>query len=194
MDEDEKKELQGDLLNYGLSWSQFMYVISRTPARWNPMSFDTKQLATKETVVAGEEAICHRYDYPYILYRESDATYANGAQAATSVYFNNVIPNAKKDMSKYNMFFKAEENGCVINMCFDDVPFLQDDIKTQADARKAENEAYLIEYENNLITLNQWRQKMGYDTVIGDDVYKRDTSSSALPQPPAIPAIPAPVQ
>jgi hypothetical protein len=79
-------------------------------------------------------------------------------------------------------------------MCFDDVPFLQDDIKTQADARKAENEAYLIEYENNLITLNQWRQKMGYDTVIGDDVYKRDISSSAFLQPPAIPALPAPVQ
>ena len=174
MTPEEKKSLQDDLAAYGLSWAQFQYVISTAPARWNPMSFDTKQLGTKETVVAGEEAICHRYGYPYILYKESDATFANGAQAATAVYFNNVIPNARKDANKYNMFFKAEENASKITFCYDDVAFLQDDIKTAAEGRKAQNEAYQIEYDNNLITLNQWREKMGYDVVAGDDVYKRD--------------------
>jgi hypothetical protein len=187
---EDKLELQQDLQQYGLSWSQFLYVISKAPARWNPMSFDTKQLGTKETVVAGEEAICHRYGYPYILYRESDATYANGAQAATSVYYNNVIPNANKDASKYNQFFKSEENNAEIEFCFDDVPFLQDDEETKQNARKARNENCQIEYDNNLITLNQWREKMGYDMVPGDDVYKRDivpaTPPSTVPMPAGV--------
>jgi hypothetical protein len=183
MEPDDKKELQDDLQKYGLSLSQFLYVISKAPARWNPMSYDTKQLGTKETVVAGEEAICHRFGFPYILYKESDATFANGAQAATAVYFNNVIPNAKKDASKYNMFFRAEENASKIVFCYDDVPFLQDDVKTAAEARKAQNESHLMEYDNNLITLNQWREKMEYDTVPGDDVYKRDINKSTEPVP-----------
>jgi hypothetical protein len=186
MEPEEKLELQQDLQQYGLSWSQFLYVISKTPARWNPMSFDTKQLGTKETVVAGEEAICHRYGYPYILYRESDATYANGAQAATSVYYNNVIPNANKDASKYNQFFLAEQNNAEIEFCFDDVPFLQDDEETKANARKAMNENCQIEYDNNLITLNQWREKMGYNTVPGDDTYKRDSAPSTVPMPTGV--------
>lgn len=184
MEDEDKKALQDDLQGYGLSWSQFLYVISKSPARWNPMSFDTKELGTKETVVSGCEAICQRYGFPYILFKESDATFANGAQAATGVYFNNTIPNANKDANKYNIFFKAEENGSKIVPCFDDVAFLQDDIKTQADGRKAQNESYLIEYDNNLITLNQWREKMGYDTVPGDDIYKRDVKAPEIKQVP----------
>jgi len=192
METEDKDLLQSDLARYGLSWNQFQYVISQMPARWNPMSYNTKELGTKETVAAGEEAICHRYGYPYILYKESDATFANGAQAATAVYFNNVIPNANKDAGKYNAFFKAEENGCKISFCFDDVVFLQDDVKTQADARTSQNEAYLIEYENNLITLNQWREAMGYDTVPGDDVYKRDVKAPVVEKVPLPPGVTVP--
>jgi hypothetical protein len=178
MEPDDKIELQQDLQSYGLSWTQFLYVISRTPARWNPMSFDTKQLGTKETVVAGEEGICRRYGFPYVLYKESDTTYANGAQAATQVYFSKVIPNSNKDANKYNNFFKALENGAKIVPNFDSVPFLQDDAKTGAEARLAQNQALQVEYDNNLITLNQWREAMGYDTIPGDDVYKRDVSNN----------------
>ena len=186
MSDDEKDLLQGDLRKYGLSLAQLQYVISRTPARWNPMSYNVNELGTKETVVAGIEAICARYNYPYILYKESDATFANGAQAATAVYFNNVIPNANKDAGKYNMFFKAEENNSKIVFNFDEVVFLQDDIATQAGARKAQNDAYLIEYDNDLITLNQWREAMGYDTVPGDgDKYKSEVSKK--PEPVKLP-------
>lgn len=182
MEDEEKEKLQAALQTYGLSWSQFQYVISQTPTRWNPMSYDTNQLGTKATVIAGIEGICSRYNYPYILYKESDATYANGAQAATAVYFNNVIPNANKDGGKYNKFFKAEENAIKIVFNFDNVVFLQDDVKTQAEARKAQNDAYLIEYENDLITLNQWREAMGYDTVPGDgDKYKSELTKAAEP-------------
>jgi hypothetical protein len=170
----EKNELQTNLQQYGLSLSQFQYVISRQAVKWNPMSYDTKQLGTKETIIASEKAICHRYDYSYILYEDSGATYANQSGAHKSLYQNNVIPNADKDITKYGMFFKAEENNTEFTICFDDLPILQENELEKAQAAKAWDDTLLIEYNNNLITKNQWLTARGYDTIPDGDKYKKD--------------------
>jgi hypothetical protein len=174
MTEREKKELQGELQNYGLSLNQWQYVISRTASKWNPMSYDVNQLGTKETITQATEAICQRYGFPYILIKESDATYANGNQAAKNVYINEVIPSANKDFEMYSKLFKAEENNAVISVCYDDVPALQDDELQKANAAKAWDDALLIEWTNNLITKNQWLTARGYDTLPDGDIYYDD--------------------
>ncbi len=171
MEDEEKEELQAELTKYGLSWSQFQYAISRQAVKWNPMSFDVKQLGTKETVVACEKAICHRYGYNYVLYEDTDATYANGENAASSVFQNNIIPNNKRDMNKYNKFFKARENDCEMFCDFSDLSALQEDKLNQGQAAQALDNALLLEYENDIITKNQWLTARGYDTVEGGDVY-----------------------
>lgn len=184
MQEKEKKDLQDQLQRYGLSWNQYQYVISAVSAQWNPMSYDVKQLGTKETVVAGEKAICHRYNWPYILYEMSDSAYsANGTNAEKNAYTSNVIPNNLKDFSLFNKFFKAKENNGKIVCDFTSVPCLQTDKKTEAEARKAMNDAYQVEYDNDLITKNQWRTAMGYDTVEGGDVYKSQVKTENEPAP-----------
>ncbi len=189
MQEKEKNELQSALTQYGLTLAQFQYVISRSPATWNPMSYDVKQLGTKETVVAGEKAICHRFNWPYILYEMSDSAYsANGTNAEKNAYTSNVIPNNLKDFSLYNKFFKAKDNNAKIGCDFSDTPCLQADKKTEAEARKSMNDAYQVEYDNDLITKNQWRTAMGYDTVEGDDVYKSQVTK-IIPEPEPTPAI-----
>jgi len=181
----EKLDLQNQLQAYGLSWSQYQYVISMSPAVWNPMSYDVKQLGTKETVIAGEKAICHRFNFPYILYEMSDSAYsANGSNAEKNAYTSNIIPNSTKDFSLYNKFFKSKDNNAIIKCDFTAVPCLQVDKKTEAEARKAQNDAYLIEYDNDLITKNQWRTAMGYDTVEGGDLYKSQIKIEvATPEP-----------
>lgn len=172
----DKKDLQNSLNRYGLSWSQYQYVISNFAAKWNPMSYDVKQLGTKETVVAGEKAICHRFNFPYILYEMSDSAYsANGTNAEKNAYTSNIIPNSLKDFSLYNKFFKSKDNNAVIKCDFSSVPCLQADKRSEAEARKAMNDAYQVEYDNDLITKNQWRTAMGYDTVEGGDVYKSES-------------------
>jgi hypothetical protein len=175
MKRSERAELQNALQQYGLSLRQYQYVISRQPVKWNPISFDVKQLGTKETILESRKEICHRFGFPYTLYEQQDATYANGDSAEKGVYQDNVIPNNKKDMNKYNKFFLAEENACKITCCFDDVHCLQEDELQKAQAAKAWNDALLIEYDNNLITKNQWLTARGYDTIGTDgDKYKRD--------------------
>lgn len=178
MSEKEKTEIQDALSKYGLNWQQYQYAITRTAVRWNPMSFDVNQLGTKETVIAGEKAICHRYGYSYILYEDSGATFANQSGAHKALYQNNIIPNANRDMGVYNAVFNAAENNAVITIDYDDLPILQEDEAQKAAAAKAWNEALLIEYTNNLITKNQWLTARGYDTIEGGDVYYSETKTA----------------
>ena len=172
LDKDDKQELQNDLAQYGLSWRQWQMVVSRFSVRWNPTSFNTAELGTKESVVQGSKAIWQRFGVPYILYEQSEATYANGASAATGVYFNTVIPNANKDAGRYNAFFKCTENNAKIVFDPSKVPFLQDDMKSMEEGYKVQNDRLLQEYDNDLITKNQWRMERGYDSVPGEDEFK----------------------
>lgn len=174
MTKTEKEELQSALAQYGLSLEQYQYVISRTASKWNPMSFDVKQLGTKETVMAGEKAICHRFGYPYTLYEQQDSTYANGANAEKGVYQNNVIPNNTKDLNKYNKHFKASDNACKISNNYSHIAVLQEDELAKAQAANTWNDALKKEYDNNLITKNQWLTARGYDTIPDGDKYKKD--------------------
>ncbi len=169
--EAEKEELQA-------SWDQFQYAISKQPVKWNSMSYNVTELGTKDTVVAGEKAICHRYGYDYVLYEASSATYANQDGAHKALYQNTVIPASRKDMAKYNAFFKATENQCKVTMCFDDLPVLQEDEGQKATARKTLDETLKLEYDANLITKNQWLTALGLDTVADGDTYKADQGNT----------------
>lgn len=172
----EKNALQRDLRLYGLTLGQFQYVISRTAAKWNPMSYDVKQLGTKETVIQSEKSINHRYNHPYVLFEVSDSTFSNADAAHLIVYENTVVPSAERDMAVYNKFFKAAENDCKITLCFDDISVFQEDEKSKGDANLANDNAYEKEWLNDVITLNMWRQARGYDSVPGDDVYYSEYS------------------
>lgn len=188
-DKGERDQLQQALQAYGLSLSQYQYVIAGFAAKWNAMSYDVKQLGTKETIILGEKSICHRFGFPYVLYEEVDATFANSSTAAKAVFNNNVIPNNKKDLNKYNKFFKSEENNAKIVGDFCDTPALQEDAKAKAEAAKAWNDALLIEYNNNLITRNQWLEARGYDKIADGDKYKKDEGTTAPPEPVTDPVI-----
>lgn len=181
----QKKELQGELTNYGLNLRQFQYVISRVAAKWNPISFNVTELGTKETIVKAEKAICHRFGYPYVLYEVTDSTFSNSNEANKTVYQNVVIPNANKDMKKYEKFLKAKANNCHFAANYDNLPVLQEDRKEKSEADKAQNESLQLEYDNDLITKNQWREARGYDTVPGDDVYKSEVTKKEEPTAPA---------
>jgi hypothetical protein len=182
MTQKEKDEVQLALTQYGLTWSQYQYAISRTAVKWNPMSYDVNQLGTKDTVIAGEKAICHRYGYSYILYEDSGATFSNQNGAHKALYQNNVIPNSKRDMNTYNQFFQTSDNNVVITLDYSDLPILQENEKEKADAIMALNNALKLEYENNLITRNQWLTSRGYDTIEGGDVYRKDEQTVSADQ------------
>lgn len=187
MTQGETDELQQALSKYGMSWAQYQWVISRQAVKWNPTSFDVKQLGTKETVVAGEKAICHRYGFPYPLYEESDATYSISSNAPVNCYQNNIIPNARRDMNVYNQWFGAVDNNAVIEIDFDHLAVLQEDALNREHATFFQSQSLAIQYTNGIITLNEWRQAQGMGIISGGDVYKEQPPVNSAPTNPIDP-------
>ncbi len=95
----EKKELQDDLNNYGMSWAKLSnFVVTRQAVKWVSTGFNTKDLQTKETITAGIQGICNRYNFPVELTPYKDVKYENKAAAEKFLYTSNVIPNSLRDM------------------------------------------------------------------------------------------------
>lgn len=181
MKEEDKIEIQNDLRRYGLSWSQYQYVVSKVAMRWNPMSFDVKGLGTKETVLAGARAICQRLGFPYVLFEDSESTFSNQNTAYLKLYDDNVIPNNKRDMSEYAIFFKADENNAKIVTDYSELGVFQEDDLNQGKARAAKAQALEIEYVNDIITKNQWLEVLGLDGIgpEGDLLYSQSAAKQA---------------
>lgn len=172
----EKQEIQENLNNYGMSWDQFQYVISRTAVKWNPISFSLKDLMTKETVKQGIETICDRFNYPFpLLANEKGTTFSNQSGAERGLYQNNVILNNDGDMEEYNFFFKMRENGILFQTDFNHLPIMQEDANREGLALQGKTDAYITQYQNDVLTLNQLRMALGQEEMPDGNIYYSQT-------------------
>lgn len=169
MENTEKDELQDELKRYGLSWRQFQYVISRQPIRWNAMSFNVRDLMTKETVRQAIDGICDRFGYPAELMSGKNATYENRNSAEKFLYQNNIIPFSLRRSARYDKFFGLTDYKTILD--YNHLPVLQEDIMRAGQASYAESQALDIDWKNGIITFNQYLVKKGYEPVAGMDIY-----------------------
>jgi Phage portal protein len=165
----DKDALQNDLARYGLTSGQLQYVISKSPIKWNAMSFNLRDLMTKETVRQGVDGICDRFGYPPELMSGKNATYENRNSAEKFLYQNNVIPFSLRRMARYSQFFELDEVS--LNLDYDHLPVLQEDIMHAGQARKAKSEGLTLDWQNGLITWNEYRFLQDLDMVAGMDIY-----------------------
>jgi hypothetical protein len=187
MTKDQKTEIQGELANYGLTWNQFQYVVAKLPVRWNPISYNVRELMTKETCKAAIDMICDRYNYPAELMSGKNATYENRSASERYLYQNVIIPQNERDLRAYNRFFKLDEYKLEMECDFSKLPVLQEDVVKAGQADNYKAAAYLTLYQNDVITLNKYREMMGIEPVPGDDKYfsevPQDSSVIPIQQP-----------
>lgn len=164
-----KEELQNDLKRYGLTVGQLQYIISKMPVKWQAMSFNLRDLMTKETIRSGIDGICDRFGYPAELMSGKNATYENRSSSEKWLYQNNIIPFALRRMTKYNYFFGLEE--AILSKNYSHLPVLQEDVVKAQEAELAQSEALQIEWESGMITYNEWRVAKGRDPVASMDIY-----------------------
>lgn len=169
LDPNGKDELQADLARYGLTIGQIQYVISKMPVKWNAMSFNLRDLMTKETVRTGIDGICDRFSYPAELMSGKNATYENRTSSEKWLYNNNIMPYSLRRMTRYNNFFDLED--VIINKTFNHLDVLQEDIVKSGEARKYETEGLQIEWTSGMITWNQWQIEQEREPVDGMDIY-----------------------
>ena len=164
-------DLQEQLRRYGLTLGQLQYVVSRYPVKWNPMSFNLKDLMTKETVKQGVDGICDRFAYPAELMAGKNATYDNKDLAEKQFYQNNVIPFSLRRMARYNRFFGLNSTDYTMYMCYKHLAILKEDVVKASQAREAYSNSIQIDFEGGRMTWNECRDLMDLERVDGMDIY-----------------------
>jgi Phage portal protein len=179
----EKVEVQTDLQQYGLSWSQWQYVVTRHGLKWNPMSFNVKDLDTKGTIREGIDMICDRFGYPAELMSGKNATYENRTSSERWLINNVTIPENKRDMLKYSLYYDLN-----ISEDYSEMPVQQDAVLANGEGLKYRTEALDLQYKSGIITKNDYLKALDMDTVDDGDTYYEP------PKPPKPAALPAPVK
>jgi len=178
----EKTEVQDDLRQYGLSWSQWQYVVTRHGLKWNPMSFSVGDLETKATIRQGIDSICDRFGYPAELMSGKNATYENRTSSERWLINNVTIPENKRDMLKYTTYYDTN-----VTCYYGDMPVLQDAVLANGEGLKNRTVALDIQYKSGIITKNQFLSALELDTIPDGDVYyvepKKETPPTSEPQP-----------
>lgn len=178
----QKDEIQNDLKQYGLTMGQLQYIVAKTPLKWNAMSFNVQELMTKETVRQGIDGICDRLGYPAELMSGKNATYENRNSAEKYLYQNNIIPFSLRRMAKYCDFFSIE--GLQLN--YDHLPVLQEDIVKASTAAYATTQALTLDWQNGMITYNEYRVALKRDPVAGMDIYYPEYQKMFPPPAPKL--------
>lgn len=166
---EQKDDLQQDLKRYGLTIGQLQYVVSKTPIKWNAMSFNLRDLMTKETVRQGIDGICDRFGFPAELMSGKNATYENRNSAEKYMYQNNIIPFSLRRMARYDEFFGLEDVKLVMD--YTHLPVLQEDIAKSSQARKFNSESLDVDWKAGIITFNEYRNAQGLADVAGMEIY-----------------------
>lgn len=184
----DKEDLQKDFKRYGLKNNQWQFIITSASLRWQQIGVATKDLMLFEEIDDDVMRVCDSYGYPYRLLSSNKGNSLAGSDVAEykkNLYQDAIIPEAESCYEQWNEFFGLDELNLRLDKDFSHLPILQEDQLKQAQARKARNDAYLIEWQNNLITRNQWRVANGEDPVPGDDIYYRDVKAKENPDPVA---------
>lgn len=182
--EEQKTELQSDFRRYGLSQTQWQFIITNASLKWQQMGVATKDLMLFEEIEDDIARCCDSFNYPYELMSSTKGvTFSNKKEAKQLLYQDAIIPEAGMLYGQWNNFFNTRTYNIRLDKDFSHIPVLQEDALQAAQARKARNDALLIEYQNDLITMNRWLELNGEDTRPDGNRYyseiKRDQNETS---------------
>jgi hypothetical protein len=126
-----------------------------------------------EEIEGSTMAICDGLGYPYrLMAAEKSASYNDVNQFKKMLYQDFIFPEAESICEQWNQMFDTAKYNLNIDKDYSHIPVLQEDQLQAAQARKARNDALLIEWQNDLITRNMWLEKNGEDPLPeGGDLY-----------------------
>jgi hypothetical protein len=168
IDANEKRILQDGFSSYGLKRDQWQVIVTNAALQWQQMGYPTRDLMLFEEIDDDIMRICDAYDFPYRLLSTDRNNSLGGTDAnlfLKNLYQDAIIPEAESMYEQWNRFFRTEDYNIDIQKDFSHIPCLQEDRLNQGRARLAFNQAQLIEWQNDLITRNQWLQENGLDPI-----------------------------
>lgn len=179
----EKDAIDQEFSRYGLTSRQKTAIVTNAAVTMQPMGFSTRELMLFEEIEDDIMRICDAYAYPYQLMSSAKGTtFANVNDAKKLLYQDGIIPESDSFYEQLNSFFETTRFNIKIGKDFSHVAALQEDEAKKASARLILNQALKTEYEAGLITINQWLEELGRDTI-GDigDIRSTDINNTNVP-------------
>lgn len=171
VDEEEKKNVQKDFLQYGIMDGQRKAIITDAKLKLQTVGFDVGQLKLLEGEIQDAKLICDGLNFPPYLLGLVDAKFDNQDIAERSWYTNSIIPDTESEDEQWTEELNLEQIGLTKTTDYNHLPALQENITEQGRGRWYMNQALMIEWLQDGITWNRWRELLGEDTVPGRDLY-----------------------
>jgi len=163
----EKEELQKDFKKYGIVGQPYQIIVTDAALQWQQIGFPTKDLMLFEEIEDSVNRICDSYDYPAeLISRSKSATLFSGEskkEVRKALYTDSIIPESKSRMAQLSEAILGKDSLFEIVRDYSELPILQEDKESAAKARAALNAALKVEYDNGLITKNDWLEELGKD-------------------------------
>lgn len=184
MTQEEKETMQSEFQRYGLTNKQWQFIITSANLKWQQMGISTKDLMLFEEIEADTMAICDSYNYPYQLMSSAKGTtFSNLKEGKQLLYTDAIIPESISMYRQWNQLFSTELYNIRLDKDYSDIHVLQEDKAQSAQARMTLNQALQIEFNNGLITLDDWLNKLGEDPLPNGlgQVRATDPKNSTVP-------------
>ena len=166
-----KSALSEDMSRYGVMKEQQKAIITDAKLKLQTVGFDVAQLRLLEGEIQDAKMICDGLNYPPYLLGLVDAKFDNQQIAERNLYTNSIIPDVESDNEQWGEIFGLSKLGLKITTDFSHLPALQENIQEQGKGRFYMNQALQIEFYNNQITQNRWRELLGEDIIPTGDKY-----------------------
>ena len=163
----EKENLRKDFNeDYGIDYKKGQIIISDVPLNYLQIGMSIQDLEPFKETINDAVQIGGIYGLdPSLLPREDKDTYTNKETAEAAFYPNVIFPLLAEECRLQSNFMGLTEAGYYIDYYFDNVPVLELSKNKKEEANKKLSEKCLIEFNNGLITLNQWRVQLGMEEV-----------------------------
>lgn len=184
MDPETKKDLHRDFKkSFGLRSHQLQVIVTAASLKWQSMGYSARELMLIEEVQEDTVAICANLNFPPFILGIAQTTYNNMTEAEKDLYNNSIIPDACNIYEQLSDAFNLEAYNLHLDKDYAHLPVLQKDAASQATARKALDDALKLEFDNGLITINDWLIELGKDPLPPDlgDVRSTDLKNTNAP-------------
>lgn len=170
----EKEDLVKDLNGrYSLDERGMPIGVTDTPIEFIKINASIQELQPFEETLLDAITIAGLYGIPDVLVpRKDHSTFSNQATAEKSVYCGTIIPMAKQFCEDLTLFLGLDVDGYYVDVNFSDVDCLQVGLKEAEEVKKLINDRCLIQFNNGLITYNDWRAQI-HESALDGDIYRK---------------------
>jgi len=170
LEPDEKDELRRQVESkYGVGEGKSPWAITDIPVNFVRTNLSISELQPFDETLEDAIKIASVFGIPSVLVpRKDQSTFSNQDTAEKSVYTSVIIPAAKRFCEALTTFLGLEQKGLYIDCDFSDVACLQIGLKESEEVKKLVNERCLSQFNNGLISVNDWRSQIHEDALDGD--------------------------